>query len=337
MHCAKYVELPHYYNLREVNKYSILILLLLIAQHIHAQQLSGIWSGKISRRAYSDLNASVENLEIQLTQSGNKLSGNSFVFSDNNRFVLYRIEGQRKRKQKTILLQELGRPAYVLPDNFSPCEKVFDLKYYKIGKTQYLTGTWGGKGTFGDDTTCFSNEELLVVLQKIKKPDYPIESFVGQKLVSYYTKPRNNKRNTQIEGDTSFIEYFPVTQVKPVLEDSSLADRKLDIQQILKVQDSTIKVILYDNAIVDDDTVSIFVNKIPVLVKQRISDKALPFFIKATEPGKPIEILMQAENLGSIPPNTALMIVESGSKRYEVRLSSGYEKHAVIIITYAPE
>jgi len=319
-----------------VNKYSILILILFTAQHIHAQQLSGIWSGKISRRASAGLNAAVESLEIQLTQSGNELTGNSFAFKDTSRFVLYRVEGQRKRKQKTIRLQELGRPAYVLPDNFSPCEKVFDLKYYKIGKTQYLTGTWGGRGTFGDDTTCFPDEELLVVLQKIKKPDYPIENFVGEKLIRYYTKPRNNKRNTEIEEDNTFTENFPVDQVKPVLEDSSLADRKLDIQQILKVQDSTIKIILYDNAIIDDDTVSIFVNKIPVLVKQRISDKALPFFIKATEPGKPIEILMQAENLGSIPPNTALMIVESGSKRYEVRLRSGFEKHAVIIITYSP-
>jgi len=315
----------------------MLIIILLIAQHIHAQQLSGIWSGKISRRASAGLNASVESLEIQLTQFGNELSGNSFAFKDTSRFVLYRVEGQRKRKHKSIRLQELGRPVYILPDNFSPCEKVFDLKYYKIGKTQYLTGTWGGRGTFGDDTTCFPNEELLIVLQKIKKPDYPIESFVGQKLISYYTKPRNHKRNTNIEGDTSFLENYPTDQVKPVLEDSSLADRKLDIQQILKVQDSSIKVILYDNAIIDDDTVSIFVNKSPVLVKQRISDKAFSFFIKATRPGEPIEILMQAENLGSIPPNTALLIVESGSKRYEVRLSSGFEKHAVIIITYAPE
>lgn len=336
-HCTKFVKLPHFYNQLQVNKYLVLILVLFAAQHIHAQQLTGIWSGKISRRATASLNASVESLEIQLTQFGNLLSGNSFAFSDNSRFVLYRVEGQRKRKQKTIRLQELGRPAYVLPDNFSPCEKVFDLKYYKIGKTQYLSGTWGGKGTFGDDTTCFPNEELLVVLQKIKNPDYPIESFVGQKLLSYYTKPRNNKRNTGIEEDSTWAEYVPIDQVKPLPEDSSLADRKLDIQQILKVRDSSIKVILYDNAIVDEDTVSIFVNKIPVLVKQRISDKAIPFFINATEPGKPIEILMQAENLGSIPPNTALMIVESGSKRYEVRLSSGFEKHAVIIITFDPE
>ena len=55
------------------------------------------------------------------------------------------------------------------------------------------------------------------------------------------------------------------------------------------------------------------------------------------QPGKPLEIIMQAENLGSIPPNTAVMIIETARKRYEVRLSAGFEKHAVVIITYDPD
>jgi hypothetical protein len=42
------------------------------------------------------------------------------------------------------------------------------------------------------------------------------------------------------------------------------------------------------------------------------------------------EITMFADNLGSIPPNTALMIVNDGKKRYEVRLTSNLEKSATI-------
>ena len=34
------------------------------------------------------------------------------------------------------------------------------------------------------------------------------------------------------------------------------------------------------------------------------------------------EISMFADNLGSIPPNTALMLVTDGRKRYEIRLTS---------------
>ena len=42
------------------------------------------------------------------------------------------------------------------------------------------------------------------------------------------------------------------------------------------------------------------------------------------------ELVMYAENLGSIPPNTALMIVTDGTKRYEVRITSDLEKSGVI-------
>ena len=41
---------------------------------------------------------------------------------------------------------------------------------------------------------------------------------------------------------------------------------------------------------------------------------------------------MFADNLGSIPPNTALMIISDGVKEHEVRLSSSFEKNATIRI-----
>ena len=41
---------------------------------------------------------------------------------------------------------------------------------------------------------------------------------------------------------------------------------------------------------------------------------------------------MFADNLGSIPPNTALMIIDDGKKKYEIRLSSSLEKNATIRI-----
>jgi hypothetical protein len=44
------------------------------------------------------------------------------------------------------------------------------------------------------------------------------------------------------------------------------------------------------------------------------------------------EVAMFANNLGSLPPNTALMVVSDGKKRYEVRLSSSLDKNAVVRI-----
>jgi len=40
---------------------------------------------------------------------------------------------------------------------------------------------------------------------------------------------------------------------------------------------------------------------------------------------------MYADNLGTIPPNTALMIVTDGDKRYEVHISSDTEKSGSVV------
>lgn len=306
----------------------ILFLLMAANQFIAcAQSLTGIWSGKISRR--SAIRQGVESIEMQIYQTGRFLSGYSFSFKDTSRFVLYDMSGTRHKKSQSIRITETGNAYYILPPGFLPCEKQFSMRYYKIGKTQYLSGTWSGRG---QDTTCFPEEELLVVLQKIKKPEYPIEDFVKKKITDYFRRHITRHDTLSLPEPEVPEAVIPVTGPA----DSLPAERKLEIQEIVKVTEPELFITLYDNAVVDDDTVSVFADKKPVLLRQRISEKPLGFSLRLTEPGSPVEILMQAENLGSIPPNTAIMILWAGEKRYELRLRSSYEKHAVVIITYDP-
>ena len=305
-------------------------ILLFTGLMLDAQPLTGIWSGKISRKAPGY--GGVENIEMQISQSGKQLRGYTFSFKDTSRFVLYDMAGNRNKRTQTIFIRELGYAYFLLPPGFLPCEKIFSMKYYKIGKTQYLSGTWTGRG---NDTSCFPGEELLVVLQKIKKPEYPINNFVQKKFTDHILR-HVTKSKAVPEPEPEPEQEIAATVIVSTPE-SVPADRKLDIQEIINLADTTVKITLYDNAIVDDDTVSVFADKKPVLLRQRISTKPLSFNITLTEPGKPLEIIMQAENLGSIPPNTAVMIIETARKRYEVRLSAGFEKHAVVIITYDPD
>lgn len=315
------------------------------ANNTSAQQITGVWSGKISRS--TPYYRGVEDVEVLVYQYGKQINGYCFVFKDTSRFVLYNIEGFRNKRGKTFYIQETGSALYVLPSNFEPCQKNFELRYYKIGKTQYLSGIWSGSGK---DTSCFPGEELLIVLQKIQpiyqKPQrFVANSFIDKirkgNFVDYIYDKYYRKYGIPQDEPVAADEQAPVADstglAGKISTDSMPVNRKLDIQQILSLPDTAVKITLYDNAVVDDDTVSVFVNKMPVLLKQRISAVPLSFNVTLTEPGKPLEIIMQAENLGSIPPNTAVMIIETAHKRYEVRLSAGFEKHAVVIITYNTE
>jgi hypothetical protein len=50
------------------------------------------------------------------------------------------------------------------------------------------------------------------------------------------------------------------------------------------------------------------------------------------EMGDSINIIMYAENLGSIAPNTGLLVVRDGSINYEIRFSGDLKKNSAIIL-----
>jgi hypothetical protein len=88
---------------------------------------------------------------------------------------------------------------------------------------------------------------------------------------------------------------------------------------------------LYDNGEIDDDTVSIYHNNVLLKSRIRLSDKPITFTIAIDSTHPHHELVMVAENLGSIPPNTSLMIVTAGAKRYEVFISASEQKNAKVI------
>ena len=88
---------------------------------------------------------------------------------------------------------------------------------------------------------------------------------------------------------------------------------------------------LYDNGEIDGDTVSIYHNNKLVVSRTRLSQKPITFNIDVNAEEPHHEVIMVAENLGSIPPNTSVMIVTAGSKRYQVYISSTEQKNAKVV------
>lgn len=92
-----------------------------------------------------------------------------------------------------------------------------------------------------------------------------------------------------------------------------------------------IKIDLYDNGEIDGDTISIYHNNALLRSHMRLTQKPISFTI-GVDPLQPHhEIIMVAENLGSIPPNTSVMIITTASKRYEVLISSSEQKNAKVV------
>ena len=125
----------------------------------------------------------------------------------------------------------------------------------------------------------------------------------------------------------------PVVQQKTEPEDKTqtqaFENRPTKEVKVLQVNNNKIKVELYDDGEVDNDIVSVYFNRNLVVDNKVLTDKAFDFTLNLVE-GKTNELVLYAENLGSIPPNTALMIITDGTNRYEVRLSSDFKNNASV-------
>jgi hypothetical protein len=105
--------------------------------------------------------------------------------------------------------------------------------------------------------------------------------------------------------------------------------RSTDLIKTIEIDNSTFKIDLYDNGDIDGDSISVFYNGKLLLSHKRLSDKPITLTLDAPV-GKEMELTMYADNLGIIPPNTALMVVTDGEKRYEVRIASDLKKSGTI-------
>lgn len=92
--------------------------------------------------------------------------------------------------------------------------------------------------------------------------------------------------------------------------------------EVIELDVPQFKVELYDNGQVDGDTVSLFFNNKLMVAQKRLSTTPISLDLVLDRSKPDNELVMYAENLGSIPPNTALMVVTARDKRYEVNITS---------------
>src|SRR6185437_14759109 len=110
--------------------------------------------------------------------------------------------------------------------------------------------------------------------------------------------------------------------------------RRKDIIKTIPIYNETFKVDFYDNGEIDGDSITVFYNNKIVLSHKMLSTKPITLTLALDEGVTNNIITMYADNLGSIPPNTALMIVTDGDKRYEVRIESDTEKSGSVVFVH---
>jgi hypothetical protein len=134
---------------------------------------------------------------------------------------------------------------------------------------------------------------------------------------------------------TIVLTRFEKSAFKPeIILPATLTKRKAELVKEIMVDTGSIKIDFYDNGVIDGDTISVYVNGRPVVTNKGLGLKPISIIVKIDLKLQMQEVIMVGENMGTIPPNTALMIVNTGDKRYQLNLTSDEQKNAMVRFIY---
>lgn len=166
-------------------------------------------------------------------------------------------------------------------------------------------------------------------------PKKPVRTTVKKREQKLVIKPEPGP-------DTSHRNKFQPLVLEKSMESPKISipavtrSRKNELTQSLTVTSSEIKIRIYDNGEIDDDTISVYLDGQLILANKRLSATPITYTLKMDEHSPEHTLVMVAENMGRIPPNTSLMIVQDGDKRYQVSITSTEQKNAMIRFHYQP-
>ncbi|HUQ65948.1 MAG TPA: hypothetical protein VM101_07325 [Flavitalea sp.] len=182
----------------------------------------------------------------------------------------------------------------------------------------------------GKSVTVIPKQPAVAAAKRpIKKPiaSKPAEKPKLKTLVT--VAPPKNETLKQLPVKDSFKTITPTTDfgvpVPRVIE-----SRVNELVKTITTSSNDVFIKIYDNGTIDNDTVSVYIDNKLIISKQRLTDKAIILKVSLDDKIKFHELVMVADNLGEIPPNTSLMVVNAGDQQYEVRITSTEQKNAVV-------
>ncbi|MBM3415013.1 MAG: hypothetical protein FJY20_00930 [Bacteroidetes bacterium] len=301
-------------------KKGLVILLLLTSFYSRSQTVFGYWYGNANVKTSSSANNYL--VELILQPEKGYVSGvlNCF-FKDTYRSL--KVKGNYNAATRQLSLYDIPLPYHASIRNFEmDCMMTLQATLRVSQAGSFLSGAFRALPDYR--YTCPDVRFNWVLNADISKKDSVLKAISEYKETHQVWKP-------SIEDTLVQAEVIPRKVINYVIE-KEYAERKNEVMNEIEVESDTLQVAIYDNGEIDGDIISLFYNKTLLFFNQKLTHKAIRLSLPVNPEAESNELSMFAENLGLIPPNTALAVINDGKKRYELRLSSSLEKNATIRI-----
>lgn len=268
-----------------------------IGGELQAQDLSGQWTGTASGSGPDNK----QKIVLTITESDSAIAGVLHWYSPETQYIRHLIiSGRFYGKDSVLTIREdssedaIAGDAAAGPGNAAAG---FHVLYYRRtpGRRDILEGYWAtAAGPQSEKPANFS-----IQLEKKAPPFIPFALIKKKKKDSAQLKALMGR-------ETPVVATIPVRGV------------------------DTVKVELYDNGEIDGDSVSLYLNNDLLLQHYKLTAEAKVLLVPIDKSLPVNRLVLFAENLGRLPPNTALMEITVHGKTYELFLSTDFRKNACI-------
>ncbi len=302
----------------------LLVLLMATGMSASSQTILGYWYGTGNVNMQSANNYLIELIVRQ--NKNNSVKGiMSYYFKNTYRSV--QVDGIYDPKTRQFALFNIAMPYFGSTANMQvdcPMDFIATHRIAKAGSNLLgrFVGREGYKHTCPEivfdlklNTEAGNQDSVLLALKNFKEVNQLWSPSATDTLVAYTVQQRK-------------VENFVVNR--------EYKERVVEVQNEIEIEGDSVQVDFYDNGEVDGDSISVFFNDQLLGANLRLSTKSVHLNIKLDTTKDFNQLAMFANNLGSIPPNTALMIIYDGSKRHEIRLSSSLDKSGAVRIRKKP-
>jgi hypothetical protein len=163
-----------------------------------------------------------------------------------------------------------------------------------------------------------SKENKVRIKSEKKESSDVVETKIKTKDANTETEPQQAAQKTIISKSN-----VPATL--------SYTERKEHVQQSVEISSDSLILSFYDNGVVDGDSISVYANNQQVISSTKLKSVATKktIYVGGMEE---VKLLLVADNLGTIPPNTGLLIIRDGDKTYQVNFTADMQTNASIIL-----
>ncbi|MBM3412563.1 MAG: hypothetical protein FJY19_04190 [Bacteroidetes bacterium] len=238
----------------------------------------------------------VYTIQFELTDSAGIITGTALHYSDSFNYIKKNIVGSFSKDSNRLLLEENSLLAVNLKQDCVPCLKKYTLTYHRGG--------------------------IAIADEQIR---------------GTWISPADKATDGKTNCDPGTIVLNRVTKLERKNVSPALTQTKTNVLvREIKLDSCTIEIELFDNGQIDKDTVSVYVNNRPVVYHQMLKAQPIPIRLSIHAKKNIQEVVMVGENLGTIPPNTALMIIKAGEQRYQLYLAADEKRNALVRFIYEP-